>query len=140
MRTITKRAALFGAALLGASCTPPTSDAADIAAIEALMRATWDRLDAPLDAGPITVADGYAVADWTQGDAGGRALLQKRDGQWRVTLCSGDALRSAEGLRALGVADAAAVRLSRDLVELEQDVDEARLAAMSRFVGTVRME
>lgn len=140
MRTITRRASLLGGALLAASCAPAASHAADVTAIEALMRATWDRPEARLDAGPIAVAHDYAVADWTQGDAGGRALLRKRDDAWRVILCSGDALRSAEGLAALGVAEPTAARLSRDLLELEREVDAERLAKMSRFAGIIRME
>jgi len=140
MRTITRRASFLGAAVLTASCAPPATDAADVAAIEDLMRATWDRPEARLDAGPIAVADDYAVADWTQGAAGGRALLRKRNGQWSVILCAGDALRSADGLRALGITETTAARLSNDLIDLERDVEAARLAKMSAFAGIVRME
>ncbi|MBX3428393.1 MAG: copper uptake system-associated protein [Hyphomonadaceae bacterium] len=122
-----------------ASCSPGGNDQDDIAAIEAVMRATWDRPEAPLDAGPIAVSGDYAVADWTQGDMGGRALF-RRDGSWKVVLCSGDGLRTTEGLQSVGVPARDARNLEVALTRLERDVSGERLAAMSLFAGVVRME
>ncbi|MEQ1820478.1 MAG: copper uptake system-associated protein [Terricaulis sp.] len=134
---ITRRSA-FLAALVLASCGPAANE--DAAAIEALMRATWDRPDAPLDIGPIAISSEHAVAGWTQGEMGGRALLTKHEGQWRVLLCAGDGIRSADGLISVGVPETQAHALATRLAEQEQRANPQRLAAMSRFEGVVRMD
>lgn len=73
MRVLLKQIVISALAVLAASCTPPEShDATDIGA---MMRATFDRPDAPLTAEPIVVSGDYAVVDWTQSDQGGRALI-----------------------------------------------------------------
>lgn len=136
---ITKRATLALLLALGA-CAPGGDESADIAAIENLMRATWDRPDAPLDASPIVVEGDYAIADWTQGEMGGRALLTRNeDHQWHVILCAGDALRTETNLRGFGLAPATAASLSEQLQEAERSVSRARLNAMSNFEGVVVM-
>ena len=127
---IITRPAAFGVLFLLVACAPATGDAQDIAAIESLMRATWQRPDASLDAGPIVVEGDYAIADWTQGEMGGRALLQRRDGAWRVALCAGDGLRTAEGLQSMGVERRASATLARILARVEENVPAARLEAM----------
>lgn len=112
---------------------------ADVAAIVAQMKSHWDRPDAPLDAGPVVVADSYAVADWTQGNAGGRALLAREGKGWAVAFCSGDVLRTAAGLKGAGVPEDEAHRLERELAEAELLVAPERLAAMARFNGMIEM-
>ena len=140
MITITRRGILGAASVMAAaSCAPQANDQGDIAAIEAVMRATWDRPESPLTAGPIAVSGDYAVADWTQGDMGGRALF-RRDDRWKVVLCAGDGLRTAGGLQGVGVPREDARNLEAELSYLEGDVAMDRLAAMSRFAGVVRME
>ena len=47
------------------------------AEIRNLMRATWERPNAPLSVDPVVVHDGYAIAGWVQDERGGRALLRK---------------------------------------------------------------
>lgn len=135
MITITRRASLVTLLLL-AACGQEN----DAAAIEALMRATWDRPDAPLDAGPTVVDGDTAIADWTQGQMGGRALLQKRDGHWSVILCAGDGLRDAQTLASLGVAPATARQLVSALAASERTVAPERLALMQSFEGVIRMD
>lgn len=138
MITITRRSA--AAALVAAvACAPRQDRSADVAAIERLMRATWDRPDAPLDVGPVVVDSNHAVADWTQGAMGGRALLARGEGGWAVVLCAGDSIRTAEGLQAVGLPAASAGRLAGALAERERGVAQERLNAMSRFEGIVRM-
>lgn len=140
--TMTTRWPACALALLLAACsrggTPADAGAGD--AIVAAMHATWDRPGQPLDAGPVVVAGDLAVADWTQGEAGGRALMRHADAGWTTVLCAGDGIRSAEGLQAVGVPAAQAKALARALAEAERGVAPERLARMARFAGVVRMD
>lgn len=136
MRTITRRSML---AITAAGLTACSFATRDEAAIGELMRAMFDRPNAPLDASPIVVSGDYAIADWTQGEMGGRALLERQRGAWRLILCAGDGLRTENGLTALGVPAADAQALAHDLAAAERETSATRLAAMARFEGVVRM-
>ena len=120
------------------ACSADTAD--DEVAIADVLHAMFDRPDATLDASPIVVSGEYAIADWTQGEMGGRALLQRRERGWRLILCAGDGLRTARGLADLGVPSVDASALARKLAAAERDTPQRRLAAMSRFDGVVRMD
>lgn len=122
------------------AASPDTSSDRDTAAILAYLHATWDRPEARLDAGPVVMQGDYAVADWTQGDKGGRALLRRVDGAWTTWLCAGDGIRDAAGLRKVGVPDADANALARQLAAAERGVPADRMAKMATFAGIVRMD
>lgn len=132
-------ATLLAILLVACSASQPDGHA-DQQAILARMHATWDRPDSKLDAGPVIVEDDHAVADWTQGQMGGRALLRRQRGEWITVLCAGDGIRDAEGLAAAGVPAAIAGRLATRLAEAEKQVPVERLARMSAFMGVVRMD
>lgn len=126
-------------AVLAASCAPPpeSHDAADIGA---MMHATFDRPDAPLIAEPIVVSGDYAVADWTQGERGGRALIKRTEGEWRIVLCAGDGIRTAAGMQGAGVPIEHAQDLARKLADAERHVPAERVHSMASFEGIVRMD
>lgn len=139
MTTITRRGCAGAMVLIIAACNRANGD--DATQIAALMRATWDRPDAPLDAGPIVVERDYAIADWTQGDIGGRALLHREAAAgWKVILCAGDGIRNEAGLVAVGVPAATARALAGALQRAEQAAPVPRLQRMSAFQDVVRME
>ncbi len=132
-------ASLMWMALFGAVHAAP-EHADDVVAISALMATTWDKPDAKLNVDPIVVESGHAVASWTQGSRGGRALLRKQAGKWKVVLCSGDPLTQAESLEAAGVPRAAAARLARLLKDAESKLLPERVAQFSTFEGLVHIE
>lgn len=140
--TMTTRWPACALALCLAACSGggAPADAGATDAIVAAMHATWDRPEQPLEAGPVVVAGDLAVADWTQGEAGGRALLRRAGAGWETVLCAGDGIRTAEGLQAVGVPAEQATRLARALADAERSVAPARLARMARFAGVVRMD
>lgn len=133
------RGAILALALFlpAAACSP--SQDREAAAITAVMRGLFDKPGMPLDAGPVAVSGGHAVADWTQGAMGGRALLERRRGKWVIRLCSGDSLRDAAVLRAAGVPAADAAAIVAGLAEAEQAVSGERLKRMASFKGAVEM-
>jgi hypothetical protein len=124
--------------LILAACGP--SNKADQQAVQAVLHGLYDRPGAVLETGPVVVEDDIAVADWTQGRMGGRALLRRGDKGWRLTLCSGDALRSKAGLMELGVPQAQAEALERQLHAAEAKVAPERLKMMAAFRGVMRTE
>jgi hypothetical protein len=91
---------------------------------------------APIDVGPIVVSGNHALADWTQGDFGGRALFEMGDYGWQLLLCSGDSMRNASNLKRAGVPDFNATYIAQELAKAEMSVPPERLSRMKRFVGT----
>jgi hypothetical protein len=112
----------------------------DQEAIRQLLLDTFDRPEARLVVDPLVVAGDHAVADWIQDQRGGRALLHRRAGAWRVVLCSGDGITTAQGLHQAGVPLAEADLLSSKLAEAEGVIAPDRRALFSTFEGTVLIE
>jgi hypothetical protein len=115
------------------------SDDSDYAAIRGVMKGTWDKPDSPVIVDPIVVRGDHALAGWTQGAMGGRALLRRKASQWIVILCAGDDLKRADVLHRIGLpqtdADAAAAMLAK----AEKAANPARVAMFSRFEGLVQV-
>lgn len=68
-----------------------------------MLKSIFEKPDVPLVVEPVAVAGDYALADWEQGEMGGRALLRKKNGNWEVVLCAGDEIREAQALRSAGI-------------------------------------
>jgi hypothetical protein len=112
----------------------------DAASIRAQMASTWDKPDAKLIVDPVVINADYALAAWTQGNRGGRALLRKMEGKWVVVLCSGDPLRHASALIEAGVPAVVAEHLASDLSAAERRLPAARVALFATFEGVMRMD
>lgn len=114
--------------------------ATDASQIQTLMKGIWERPDSRLDIDPITVQGTHAVAGWTQGTHGGRALLRRVQGKWEVVLCSGDALLEEKFLQDAGVAAPDAKLLATRTRAAESRLSKEKVAQFSRFQGIVRMK
>lgn len=116
-------------------------DGADQAGIRQVMLKTWDKPQARLDVGPITVLADHAVAGWTQDGRGARALLtRKSDGRWQVAACAGDGLKEVKTLELTGMSPTAAREMARMIATAEASVTPQRRALFSTFDGMVRMD
>ncbi len=125
-------------ALTGAiHITTPAFAGDDAASIRALIGATWDRPESKVETHPVVVDGDYAIASWTQGKRGGRALLRRNDGAWHVVLCSGDPLKEAGWLVEAGVPQANAAALAEKLADAEASVGAERRAKFSLFEGVI---
>ena len=124
-------------AVMLSACGP--SEETDRAAAQAVLHALYDKPGAKLDSGPAAIEGDIAVVDWTQGEMGGRALMQRSGEGWRLVLCSGDPLRTREGLEGVGVPPPAAEALAREIQAAEADIAPERLARMASFKGVMRM-
>jgi hypothetical protein len=108
-----------------------SADEADL--IRDLIGSTFDRPDARVISDPIVIERDYALADWTQGDHGGRALLHKVGGRWQIDLCAGDSIRTSDGLIRSGVPAPVASPLAQRLVEAERELPPSLLSQFSSF-------
>ena len=126
-----------GAALFAAACGAASSESE--AAIAQVLKQRLETPGAELIVDPVAADGAFAVAGWTQGDKGGRALLQKGSKGWLLVLCGGESLRSMQGLTRLGVPQHQAVEITKELAREEKNVSAERLAKMARFPGEVRM-
>ena len=132
MHCLARQLALFaliapGAVLAQGSSSPETG------AVRATIAATYDRPDAKVETDPVVVSGSYAVADWVQGEKGGRAVLQKIDGRWTILLCGGDGLKTDQDLRGAGVPGGTARQLADGLAAAERPLAPERLRRFGLF-------
>lgn len=142
LKTLRGLIVLAGMALLGAihPGQATAGEAGDAHHIVQIIKATWERPDNPVDVAPVALSGDYAVADWIAGERGGRALLKKTDGAWRVILCSGDGIRTATGLLAAGVPQETAGNLESALSQGEAAMPAEVVRKFSLFEGSVPVE
>lgn len=130
-------AAMVVCASLGAAAADATTDQASIRRV---LMTTFDKPEARLVVDPVVVVGVHAVAGWTQGERGGRALLLRHGTEWHITLCAGDGLKQAKVLREAGISQADADALAKGLATAEAKLPAAQRAKFSTFDGIVRMD
>lgn len=127
---------LWCAIAVAASAAPTAEETA----IRQTIQSTWDTPQAQVEVNPIVVVGPHAVAGWTQGSRGGRALMRKgKNGRWSVAVCAGDALKDPKVLESAGLPAAEAKQLSAALVQAERGLPASRLALFASFGGLVHM-
>jgi hypothetical protein len=120
--------------------SPALAQTVDEAAISKLLHTTFDRPEAALTIAPVVVAGNHAIAGWTQGDMGGRALLRKKGQSWNLILCAGDGIKSREALAKIGIPIEDATALERELAAAEGKLPAQQVAMFSRFEGMLMMD
>ena len=137
LRMIAMVGLAFAAAAATALAEPVTAEETSIAQ---LLHGMFDKPGETLLVEPVVVAGDHAIADWTQGQMGGRALLRRGQQQWTLILCAGDGIKSADAMQMGGVPPADAKSLETGLATAEAKLSPERLAMFSRFEGLVRMD
>lgn len=133
------RALCLGAVVAATLSSNSYSAGDDDADIRQVIATTWDRPDARVEINPVVVAGDHAIAGWTQGERGGRALLRKSARGWSVILCSGDPIRKAANIALVGVPARDAETLEAALAAAERTMSADRLAKFASFEGSMRM-
>ncbi len=105
----------------------------DEAKIQAVIGKTYDKPNNKVNTTPISVADDFAVADWTQGKRGGRALMKRIDGNWEILACGNDGLKDTKSLVKAGMSEKTASAIVKKLSDLEKLEDPKRLAKFNLF-------
>ena len=105
----------------------------DEAQIQAVIGKTYDKPNNKVNTTPISIADDFAVADWTQGKRGGRALMKRIDGNWEILACGNDGLKDTKSLVKAGMRERTASTIVKKLADLEKLEDPRRLAKFNLF-------
>ena len=111
----------------------------DATSISQLLHGMFDKPNETLSVEPVMVAGDHAIADWTQGEMGGRALLRRQHQSWTLILCAGDGIKSSEALMKAGVPAANALKLESQMATEEAKLAPEKAALFSRFEGLVMM-
>ena len=129
-------------AVLTASVATGLTESAgtDATSITQLLHGMFDKPNESLSVGPVMVSGDHAVADWAQGQMGGRALLRRQQTSWTIILCAGDAIKAQEALIRAGVPAADARKLETDIRIAEAQLAPEAVAMFSRFEGLVMMD
>ncbi len=93
----------------------------------------YDKPDQKVVTNPVAVVDKFAIADWTQGSRGGRALMKNINGQWAITACGADGIKELKNLKDAGIPTKTAEALISKLTQLEKSEDPQRLKMFSLF-------
>lgn len=101
--------------------------------IQKIIASTYDKPGHKVETSPIASMDDYAIADWTQGNRGGRALLRRTDGKWSIMACGADGLKETKNLTAAGIPQKTAESLVSKLNVAEKSVNPHRLKMFSLF-------
>lgn len=101
--------------------------------IKHVINTTFDKPDSKVKIDPVVVAEPYAVANWTQGEKAGRALLKWQEGNWQLVACGGKGMKTAASLMQQGVPENIATELSQKLSTAEKDMNSAKVEAFDNF-------
>jgi len=122
-----------------AACLSARADEGSEAARRLLFE-TFDKPETRLLVDAIVVEGDVAIADWRQGELGGRAFLTRKGDAWSIALCAGDALKDSATLEKLGVSRANAEALSKRLAAVETRLSRDVVERFSRFDGMAAVE
>jgi hypothetical protein len=131
---------LFFAASPAPAHEKPATHRTSAQSIEHLMKAQFDKPEAPLTVVPVTIEGDYAIAGWIQKDKGGRALLKNEGGKWTIRVCAGDGLLRVSTLEMAGVSGPIAKRLAEKVAAAEKRLPVDQVKKFSLFEGVLKIE
>lgn len=128
-----KPAPMFLALALGLITPAVAGDKLAEQEIRQVISTTYDKPEHKVETAPIAVDGDYAVADWVQGSRGGRALMHRVDGKWKIAACGADNLKDPKMLVEAGIAPKSAEHISRQLAHAEESLSPERQKLFSLF-------
>ena len=131
---------LFIAASPARAHEKPATHRTSAQSIEHVMKAQFDKPEAPLTVVPVTIEGDYAIAGWIQKDKGGRALLKNEGGKWTIRVCAGDGLLRVSTLEMAGVSGPIAKRLAEKVAAAEKRLPVDQVKKFSLFEGVLKIE
>ncbi|TDM08326.1 MAG: hypothetical protein C4K60_02320 [Ideonella sp. MAG2] len=108
--------------------------------VKAVLMSQFDKPEARLAVAPVVIEGNAALAGWTQGEMGGRALLKRQQDRWVIAVCGGDDLLQAKWLKDAGLSPEQAQRLSLQAIKAEAALAASDRAKLSLFKGTLKVD
>ncbi|KVE10684.1 hypothetical protein WI92_20315 [Burkholderia vietnamiensis] len=108
----------------------PPSAATQIAQ---LLSRTYDGPDRRVVTEAVALAGKFAIADWTQREMAGRALLRVVNDHWAIVTCGGAALKDPAWLKDAGVPPSDVHALLSRLADAERAMRPVMVTRFNRF-------
>jgi len=105
-----------------------------------LLKAQFEKPDAPLDVTPVVISGAYAVVGWEQAGHGGRALLSQKGQTWKILVCGGEGLREVGPLVQAGVPSGEAQVLAGRVKTAEAALSAPKRKTLDSFGAVIRMD
>jgi hypothetical protein len=107
--------------------------------IKALISKTFDKPNLKVQITPIVIEGKVAIADWTQGQKGGRALLRRKHADWEIIACGGAGFKDPSAITAAGISKGIAQNISAKLKTAESSLSPQKIKQLDSFDGVVTM-
>lgn len=99
----------------------------------------WEKPDHLVAVPVVAVQQEFAIADWLQGNHGGRAMLRKMHGTWQTLACGDAKMKTVAQLKLFGVPEPQAQMLIQVLNAQEQYLTQEELQAINGFSGIMEL-
>ncbi len=107
--------------------------------IKTLISKTFDQPKLPVKTSPIVIEGKVAIADWVQGQRGGRALLRRKHEDWEIIACGGAGFKDPSGIAAVGISKEIATNITAKLSAAEAKLSPQLIKQFDSFDGVVNM-
>lgn len=107
--------------------------------IRTLISNTFDQPNLKVKTNPIVIEGKVAIADWSQGQKGGRALLRRKHDEWEIIACGGSSFKDPGGITAIGISKEIAQNITAKLNEAESKLSPQEVKRFDSFDGVVNM-
>ena len=135
----------FALAFVAATClfsnaiAHPQTEEESRARIQKLISTTFDRPDLKVQTDPIVIEGKVAIADWIQGEKGGRALLTRKHVDWEIIACGGAGFKDPSVIAASGISKRIANNITEKLKTAEAKLPPQKVKQLDSFDGVVTM-
>ena len=107
--------------------------------IKVLISKTFDQPNLKVQTTPIVIEGKVAIADWTQGQKGGRALLRRKHADWEIIACGGAGFKDPSAIAATGISKEIANNITVKLKTEEIKLSPQKIKQLDSFDGVVTM-
>ena len=117
----------------------PQTEAESQEKIKVLISKTFDQPNLKVQTAPIVIEGKVALADWTQGQKGGRALLRRKHADWEIIACGGAGFKDSGAIAATGISKEIANNITVKLKTEEAKLSPQKIKQLDSFDGVVTM-
>ena len=117
----------------------PQTEAESQEKIKALISKTFDQPNLKVQTTPIVIEGKVAIADLTQGQKGGRALLRRKHADWEIIACGGAGFKDPSAITSAGISKEIANNITAKLKTAESSLPPQKIKQLDSFDGVVTM-